>query len=293
MSEAGGDDATLYLGDCLDVMPSIPDQSIDVILCDPPYPEIARPYGRMTEAEWWAMMMGVCREARRVLRPSGSAVFILQPNSRKVGSMRGWLWRFMAWACDEWNMVQDAWWLNIAAMPEAHSIQGRLMRPSLKAAVWLGEPDCYRDQGSVLWEESDDIRLRRIADRASGNPAVAARKTSPGGHGMQKARAHDAIERRGGVSPLNVFPAGHGRAQDSAGGHGHPAGTPALLCDWWVRYLTPADGVVCDPFMGSGTVGLAALKRGRKFIGIERDPTYFETARARLAAHRASTPLLA
>src|SRR4029077_6586706 len=91
-------------------------------------------------------------------KPSGSAVFVLQPNSRKVGSMRLWLWEFMVWAGTEWNMVQDAWWGNISAMPEAHSIQGRLMRPSLKACVWLGHPGCFRDQDAVLWTESDGVR---------------------------------------------------------------------------------------------------------------------------------------
>lgn len=73
-------------------------------------------------------MMGVCKEVRRILKPTGSAVFILQPNSRKIGSMRGWLFEFQAWICREWNMVQDAWWWNYRAPPEAHAIQGRLVR---------------------------------------------------------------------------------------------------------------------------------------------------------------------
>ena len=87
---------TIHCGNCLDILPTIPAQSVDAVITDPPYPEISRDYGRMTEAQWWDMMMGVCAEVRRVLKPTGSAVFILQPNSRKVGSMRGWLWEFMA-----------------------------------------------------------------------------------------------------------------------------------------------------------------------------------------------------
>ncbi len=62
----------------------MPAGSVDAVITDPPYPEISRAYGRMTEAEWWDMMMVVCTETRRILKPTGSAVFILQPNSRKV-----------------------------------------------------------------------------------------------------------------------------------------------------------------------------------------------------------------
>lgn len=277
------DDVTLMLGDCLDRMGEIADGSVDAIVTDPPYPEIDRPYGRMTEAEWWTMMMGVCRESRRILKPNGSAVFILQPNSRKVGSMRGWLFRFQAWACDEWNMVQDAHWWNISAIPEAHSIQGRLLRPSLKACVWLGSPDCYRNQDEVLWSESDRNATLRRSERLSN-------RKNPSGHHANRATLYGASVERGGVLPFNVLPMGNGKA---GGVHGHPASTPANLCDWWVRYISPPEGVVCDPFMGSGTVGLAALKRGRKFIGIERDVNYFATAQARIAAHQSSTPLLA
>jgi DNA modification methylase len=78
----------IRLGDCRDLLKTLGDGSVDAIITDPPYPEITRDYGRMTEVEWHEMMRGVVAEARRVLKPSGSAVFILQPNSRKVGSMR-------------------------------------------------------------------------------------------------------------------------------------------------------------------------------------------------------------
>jgi DNA modification methylase len=125
----------LRCGDCLQILPTLPDASVDAVIADPPYPEIQRSYGRMTEAEWHAMMRVVVPECRRILKPSGSAVFILQPNSRKVGSMRPWLWEFMAWCCHEWNMVQDAWWWNIAALPLGGSNKQGLLRSSLKAGL--------------------------------------------------------------------------------------------------------------------------------------------------------------
>jgi hypothetical protein len=133
------------LGDCLDVLPTLKSGSVDCVITDPPYPMIDRPYGKMTEAEWFAMMRVVVPECMRVLKPTGSAVFILQPNSERVGRMRTWLWEFMLWVGKEWGIVQDAWWWNTAAIPEAHAIQGRLMRTSLKACVWVGPSDCWRN----------------------------------------------------------------------------------------------------------------------------------------------------
>ena len=52
-----------------------------------------------------------------MLKPNGSAVFILGPNSERIGKMRLWLWEFVAWAGREWNLVQDCYWWAIDAMP--------------------------------------------------------------------------------------------------------------------------------------------------------------------------------
>jgi site-specific DNA-methyltransferase (adenine-specific) len=51
---------------------------------------------------------------------------------------------------------------------------------------------------------------------------------------------------------------------------------------WLVRLVTPPGGIVLDPFTGSGTTGIAAFREGFRFIGIEREPDYYEIARARI-----------
>jgi site-specific DNA-methyltransferase (adenine-specific) len=62
----------------------------------------------------------------------------------------------------------------------------------------------------------------------------------------------------------------------------HPSQKPIEVMDWCVRQL-PADCVkILDPFMGSGTTGVAAVKLGRKFIGIEIEPKYFDIACRRI-----------
>jgi len=69
------------------------------------------------------------------------------------------------------------------------------------------------------------------------------------------------------------------------GGHErteHPTQKPLRLIERYVRIGCPPDGTVLDPFMGSGTTGVACVQTGRNFIGIEIDPTYFAIAEKRI-----------
>ena len=63
---------------------------------------------------------------------------------------------------------------------------------------------------------------------------------------------------------------------------GHPSQKPLQLMGRLVRDFTPADCIVCDPFMGSGTTGIACIRTGRRFIGIERNPAHYATALERI-----------
>ena len=64
----------------------------------------------------------------------------------------------------------------------------------------------------------------------------------------------------------------------------HPAEKPVELLERFVRTSCPEDGVVFDPFMGSGTTGVAAIKHGRYFCGCELEQDYFTLAKRRLTA---------
>jgi site-specific DNA-methyltransferase (adenine-specific) len=68
----------------------------------------------------------------------------------------------------------------------------------------------------------------------------------------------------------------------------HPTVKPLALMRWLVRLVTPPDGLVLDPFAGSGTTGLACLHEGFRFVGVEREAEYVEIARARLASYKPS-----
>jgi len=65
--------------------------------------------------------------------------------------------------------------------------------------------------------------------------------------------------------------------------HGHPTCKPVALMEELIRATDDGSGsVVLDPFLGSGTTGVAAANTARRFIGIERDPDYFAIAQARI-----------
>lgn len=267
-------------GDAVAVLQTLQDGCVDAVVTDPPYPEIDRPYGRLTEAEWMTLMQSTVREVRRVLKPSGSAVFILQPNSEHVGKVRPWLWEFMAWAAREWNQIQDVWWWNFTSPPTVHCQQKYgLMRPSVKACVWLGAPDCFRDQSTIMIPPSESTLTDKRRERTDLT-------YTPSGLSKRWRRILNTHEDRGGVTPYNLIALPNTNSQNSGGAHGHGAATPEDLCAWWVRYICPKGGLVVDPFSGAGTVGVVCRKLGREYLGIEKMPEYVEIARERIAGVR-------
>jgi site-specific DNA-methyltransferase (adenine-specific)/modification methylase len=64
----------------------------------------------------------------------------------------------------------------------------------------------------------------------------------------------------------------------------HPTQKPVGVMMWAIELATKPGDVILDPFCGSGTTGVAAIRLGRRFIGIEREPHYAEVARRRLDA---------
>lgn len=272
----------LYLGDCRDVLPHL--SGVDAVVTDPPYAEIDRDYGRFTEEEWHDLMNFVVPECRRLIS-SGSAVFILQPNSERVGRMRPWLWEFMAKWSRDWNMVQDAWWWNHAAPPNKHANRDvGLMRPSVKACVWLGSSNCFRNQDAALWDESEANKAQRLQQRFT-------RGYKPYGGIMDTERCLSACVERGGVTPFNLLPVANANSTDSGGACGHHAATPLPVAEWWVKYISPIDGVVLDPFCGSGTMAIASIRQNRGFVGVEKHEPYFQIAKQRIINELERMPL--
>lgn len=264
---------TLICGDCRSKLKGLPTQSVDLLFSDPPYPEMKRKYGKPTEPEWHDLMHDVVHQAMRIVKPTGSAVFVLQPNYKKVGEMRLWLWEFLVWAAKKWNLVQDVHWWAVDALPAAGTNRRQgLLRQSIKMCVWLGAPDCHRNQQAVLWEASDGHAARKWSDRALRN--------RPSGNTMRDGRAAETSALRGGTTPFNLLPIPN---VDTRASGDHPSSTPYELAAWWCRYLLPENGVLVDPFCGSGTMLQAGLDHGASaVIGIDNMRKYLTTARKRI-----------
>ncbi len=265
---------TLIHDDCRNELKHLTSQSVDAIITDPIYPEVNRQYGRISEVEWHSLMHAVVSECRRVLKPKGSAVFIFQPNYDKVGKMRLWLWEFLLWAAKEWNLVQDVYWWSIDAMPLAGTSRKHgLLRQSVKTCIWLGSPDCFRNQDAVLWTPSQATSARHRADIAL--------RIGPNGRTFRNSTIAKAADERGGTTPYNLLPISAGG--QPGGAEHHPAATPYDVAAWWCRYLLPPDGVLLDPFCGSGTMLQAGLDHGAcQVIGVEKEKKYLAIAKRRI-----------
>ena len=73
------------------------------------------------------------------------------------------------------------------------------------------------------------------------------------------------------------------KRQSEIGEHHHPTQKPVALMAWCLDIAkVPEGATVLDPYMGSGTTGIACIRTGRKFIGIEKDPKHFQTAVERI-----------
>lgn len=258
----------VWRGETLDMLRALPDGCADAVFTDPPYPEVSRPYGRWSEDDWLDLMRAVIREAARVLRPSGSAVFVVKPGSESVGRMRPALYTLAAEAArgelvPGWGIVQDAYWWNHATPPGGCGNRGGL-RQSVAWLLWIGPARIYRDQSRVLIKPTDRCLelARETEDRYRG-------KTTSG-HGSDRVSASKSATERGGATPFNLLPMANAASDTSGGGAGHSASTPHDLTAWWLRYLVPRGGTVIDPFLGSGTTMIEADAGGLTCIGAER-----------------------
>lgn len=134
----------------------------------------------------------------------------------------------------------------------------------------------------VLDEESaralDEQSGDRTSTRANGNPNEPWRSNGWTGAGV----GHDFRD-SGGASRFFYTAKASAGERHYAGRNVHPTVKPVSLMRWLVRLVTPPGGLVLDPFMGSGSTGIAALSEGMRFLGMEVEVESFEVARRRIA----------
>lgn len=102
-------------------------------------------------------------------------------------------------------------------------------------------------------------------------------------HGFQSGRLFGSMSLK---SSYMVYPSGNHETN-------HPNEKPLRLMEKLIQLGTQPGDLVLDPFMGSGTTGVACVRTGRRFIGIEIDPTYFAIAQRRIAEAQLQPALFA
>jgi site-specific DNA-methyltransferase (adenine-specific) len=132
---------------------------------------------------------------------------------------------------------------------------------------------------NVILDEAAAIELD--AQSGSGRSRKGKPRVGVKGDGWGMSATGAEYDDRGGASRF-FYCAKAGRKERGADNK-HPTVKPLALMRWLVRLVTPPGGLVLDPFAGSGTTGLAAIREGFEFIGIEREPDYVATARSRIS----------
>ena len=254
----------LYLGNCLDELKSLPDDSIDLIVTSPPYADQRKKsYGGVKNNEYVSWFLPISAQLFRVLKPTGT--FILNIKENVVNGERstyvlelilemhkqGWLWtEEFIWHkknCypGKWpNRFRDAWErvLQFNKHKKFNMYQEEVMvptgdwaKPRLKK---LSDTDCRRDDSKV-------------------------------GSGFGK-NISNWVGREMAY-PTNVL-----HLATECNNKNHSAAFPEELPKWFIKLFTKQGDTVLDPFMGSGTTVVVADRLCRNAIGIEIVPEYYE-----------------
>lgn len=238
----------IHLGDCLEVMETFPSNSVNMVLCDPPYG---------CTRNKWDIQIDITKlfaSIERITKPEAAVIFFAQ-GMFTADLMNGpWkkYWRYnLVWAK---NKVRGAF--NAKRQP---------LRAHEDIVVFYRKPPYYEPQ----------MDTPRCMPKGGGNPP---RRTSVGNnYGPVK---ENTSSRYGAEDrfPTSVLPFPVVNEKDTI----HPTQKPVQLLSFLIKSFTKAGDVVLDPTMGSGSTGAACQMENRIFWGIEKDPDVFIVAQNRI-----------
>ena len=232
----------LHLGDCLSILRTLPDSSVDAIVTDPPYNSGGASSSARTN-----------QTPRQKYQNSDTA----KTYPHFGGDQRDQ--RGFAFWCHQW--LSECYRVAKEGAPILLFTDWRqlpLTTDVLQAADFIW-------RGVVAWDKTGACRPTR------GRFAAQAEFVVWGSKGPMPFE-------RGVKSLPGVF--SHVVRQSDK--H-HVTGKPTPLMEDLLG-IVPGSGLILDPFAGSGTTGVAAIRRGHRFIGIEREPSYETIARERLCS---------
>lgn len=299
------DDAvTLYRGDALDVLRSMPDRNVDCIVTSPPYFGL-RDYGsegqyglEASPAEYVETMRALFSEARRVLADDGTlwlnlgdsynntssgqngtgSTGITGGRHDRIGGRRtslpsrlpaknllGIPWRVaFALQDDGWILRNSIIWAKPNAMPE--SVTDRLSTRHENVFLF--------SKRARYWFDLDPIR-----EPHASTPDREGKNALRGQKAMRPVGPNSGAYSEGGRNPGDVWSIA---TQPFPGAHF--AVMPSALAERCILAGCKPGGTVLDPFSGSGTTGMAAARHGRRYVGIDLNADYLDLSlRTRLA----------
>ena len=235
--------AKLILGDCLEVMKDIPDASVDMVLADLPYGTTACKWDTVLDlAVLWAQYERVAKENAAIV------LFGAQPFTSALVMSRPELFKYQ-WV---WNKVKASGHLNAKRRP---------MQQHEDVLVFSRGTPAYNPQGLVYGEFS--------------NVRPAHGKKDDTTYGSQ---VNDFGTAKAGNYPKSIIEFSKPNDRERV----HPTQKPVALLEYLIKTYTNEGETVLDNTMGSGSTGVACANTGRKFIGIEKEPKYFEIAEKRI-----------
>lgn len=242
MTDIKTENAWLMFGDCLERMKEIPDGSVDMILCDLPY--------GTTACKWDSIIPldKLWSEYLRVAKLNAAIVLTAQaPFDKVLWSSMPSLFRY-EWI---WEKTHATGYLNAKKMP---------MKAHENIMVFYRRLPIYNPIMTYGHER------KKATKRGDTTPVYGKQSFSP--------IEYDSTERY--PRSVQLF------ASDKQKSALHPTQKPVALMEYMVKTYTNEGGLVLDSCMGSGTTGVACMNTGRRFIGIEMDPTYYGIACGRI-----------
>ena len=248
----------LRLGDCLEVMADIPDNSVDMILCDLPYGTTACKWDTVIPFEpLWAQYRRIAKRNAAIVLTASQPFTTALIASNLADFRYCWVWQkerpsnFFQAKFAPLNQLED-----VCVFSRGGCNNG------------AKNPMPYFPQGLRA------IDVERGNSNTGGGVGV--------GKGCQALNGKRYRATQEGYPKTLLTYATEGRGL-------HPTQKPVALMEYLIRTYTREGETVLDNCMGSGTTGVACANTGRKFIGIERDAAYFEIARQRIEqAHAAN-----
>lgn len=258
MTHLGTDNFDMRLGDCVGVMACMPDACVDLTVTSPPYDDMRNYNGSVSmwgEDCWRAVLT----ELHRVTKPGGVVVWVVGDATRK-GTETG-------------TSFKQA----LFAMSVGFNLHDTMIYE--KAQACFGSTKCYLQSFEYMFVFSKGVpkSINFIRDRENVRGGATESTVSRGmnADGVSGARIQKQAAARG--KRKNIWRYGVG-----GGSTGHPAVFPQKLAEDHIESWSVPGDVILDPFMGSGTTGIACATTGRKFIGIELDGEYYRIAHKRV-----------